>query len=54
MHFEILGTSWRRVYGGLKYVSVGDAGVWGVNRYDNIYYRKGTRGGYGAGKRLMK
>ncbi|KAI8505091.1 hypothetical protein Bbelb_172000 [Branchiostoma belcheri] len=36
------GTGWQRVSGGLKFVSVGRSGVWGVNRNDQIYYRTGT------------
>merc|ERR1719320_929686 len=30
--------------GGLKQISVGAAGVWGVNKAHDIYYRQGTRG----------
>ena len=36
-----LGTRWEKVTGGLKHVSVGNAGVWGVNRFDHIYFREG-------------
>ena len=34
--------SWARVPGALKSVSVGQAGVWGANSLNNIYYRTGT------------
>lgn len=44
-----LGNHWVHIPGGLKYISVGDSGVWGVNRHDHIYYRVGTRGGHGSG-----
>ena len=36
------GSGWRRVPGGLKYVSLGQFGAWGVNRHDNIYFRYGV------------
>ncbi|XP_025104985.1 lectin L6-like isoform X1 [Pomacea canaliculata] len=36
------GQSWRKVEGSLKHVSIGRAGVWGVNADDLIYYREGT------------
>lgn len=35
------GSGWRRVPGGLKYVSVGEYVAWGVNRHDYIYARYG-------------
>lgn len=34
------GQRWKRVSGELVYVSVGPAGVWGVNRHGDIYYRE--------------
>lgn len=34
--------SWIKTDGRLKHVSVGGAGVWGVNRDDFIYYREGV------------
>jgi hypothetical protein len=37
-----LGTRWKKVTGKLKHVSVGNAGVWGVNRFDRIYFREGV------------
>lgn len=36
------GNGWTWVSGRLKHVSVGNAGVWGVNKHDNIYYREGV------------
>eukprot|EP00058_Branchiostoma_floridae_P012052 XP_002597540.1 hypothetical protein BRAFLDRAFT_78909 [Branchiostoma floridae] len=33
---------WQQVEGGLKFVSVGQSGVWGVNSNDRILYRTGT------------
>ena len=36
------GRGWRRVPGGLKYVSVGEFGAWGVNKHDYIYFRYGV------------
>ena len=33
------GSGWHRVPGGLKYVSVGQFGAWGVNRKNQIYFR---------------
>ena len=35
------GRGWRRVPGGLKYVSIGEYIAWGVNRHDSIYVRYG-------------
>jgi len=35
---------WERVQGALKQISVGEAGVWGVNDANDIYYRQGTFG----------
>ncbi len=35
-------SGWRQIPGALKHVSVGEAGVWGVNKYDNIYFRIGV------------
>ncbi|XP_066274625.1 uncharacterized protein [Branchiostoma lanceolatum] len=35
-------TEWRQIGGGLKFVSVGRSGVWGVNSGDMVYYRTGT------------
>ena len=39
------GNSWERISGGLKVVSSGQAGVWGVSHDHKIWYRKGTYGG---------
>ena len=36
------GRSWEQISGHLKHVSVGEAGVWGVNDGDEIYYRDGV------------
>ncbi|XP_046861569.1 lectin L6-like [Xenia sp. Carnegie-2017] len=36
------GSGWTRVGGALKHVSVGNGGVWGVNKHDNIYFREGV------------
>ncbi|KAL8565856.1 hypothetical protein ACOMHN_057282 [Nucella lapillus] len=33
---------WTNVRGGLKSVSVGGTGVWGVNSANRVYYRLGT------------
>ena len=33
---------WHEVGGVLKGVSIGNVGVWGVNKHDDIYYRVGT------------
>ena len=42
-HIYILnGNGWQRVPGGLTHVTVGSAGVWGVNSGGNIYYREGV------------
>ena len=35
------GNGWLKVGGGLTHVTVGHAGVWGVNIHKNIYYREG-------------
>ena len=45
------GTSWQRIPGKLSEISVGDAGVWGVNRGGAIYYRTGTGKNNGNKKR---
>ena len=37
-----MAVTWKIVDGGLKDVSVGSAGVWGVNDVDQIFYRIGT------------
>jgi uncharacterized protein (AIM24 family) len=36
---------WRPIPGLLKHVSVGNAGVWGVNEKDQIWYRTGVSPG---------
>merc|ERR1719318_2284393 len=36
------GNGWKQIDGLLKVVSVGKAGVWGVNSKDEIFYRQGT------------
>jgi hypothetical protein len=36
------GTGWEKVTGGLTHVSVGNAGVWGVNQFGRIYFREGV------------
>ena len=41
-HSVMAGTIWNEVEGGLKSVSVGKAGVWGVESYDGIDYRAET------------
>ena len=33
---------WHDVEGALRSVSIGKTGVWGTNKYHNIYYRDGT------------
>ncbi|XP_078659643.1 uncharacterized protein LOC144904556 isoform X2 [Branchiostoma floridae x Branchiostoma belcheri] len=38
------GTNWEQQQGLMKYVSVGAAGVWGVNSNNDIFYRTGTFG----------
>lgn len=35
------GNGWLHVAGGLSHVTVGNAGVWGINIHGNIYYREG-------------
>ena len=35
------GSGWRRVAGSLKYVSVGEFGAWGLDRYNRIWFRLG-------------
>lgn len=44
------GRKWKRIAGGLKHVTVGKAGVWGVTSEDKILYRKGVNSSnhYGA------
>ena len=32
-------SSWQLISGSLKHVTAGEAGIWGVNRYDDIFYR---------------
>ena len=32
---------WIRIAGSLKHVTTGEAGVWGVNKDDNIFFRTG-------------
>ena len=34
--------AWKRIPGALKHVSAGKAGIWGVERDNNIYYRDGV------------
>ena len=41
---------WNLIDGALVQVSAGQAGVWGVNRNDGIFYRQGT---YGGAQRLV-
>ena len=36
---------WEKVHGTLVEISAGQAGVWGVNIKNEVYYRKGTYGG---------
>ncbi|KAI8520941.1 hypothetical protein Bbelb_006950, partial [Branchiostoma belcheri] len=38
------GTNWEQQQGLMKYVSVGAAGVWGVDSNNDIFYRTGTFG----------
>ena len=40
--FVLMKGKWTQVPGGLKHVSSGKAGVWGVNAGGNIYYRFGV------------
>ena len=37
--------TWKKVNGGLVQVSAGEAGVWGVNSLNQIFYRDQTYGG---------
>ena len=37
---------WERIPGSLKMVSAGQAGVWGVNRQNQVLYQPGTYGGH--------
>ena len=34
--------TWTHISGLLKHVTTGEAGVWGVNAHDNIYFRAGS------------
>ena len=36
------GNGWKQIEGSLKVVSVANAGIWGVTRNDDLYYRTGT------------
>ena len=36
------GTGWKRVSGLLKYVSCNDLGCYGVNHFNQIFYRRGV------------
>ena len=33
---------WKLIPGSLKHVSAGEAGIWGVDRYDDVFYRNGV------------
>jgi hypothetical protein len=46
--------NWKHIRGLLKHVSVGEAGVWGVNKYDEIWYREGVSSSNVAGTRWQK
>ena len=39
-----LGSSWEKVSGELVQLSVGGAGVWGINKQNRLFYRVGTHG----------
>ena len=39
------GNTWGKVPGSFKVVSCGQAGVWGVDSDNKVFYRKGTFGG---------
>ncbi|XP_066302848.1 lectin L6-like [Branchiostoma lanceolatum] len=41
---EPAGTGWEHIEGSLKFVSIGPAGVWGVDENNDIFYRTGTYG----------
>ena len=36
---------WKNVAGKMKMVSAGQAGVWGIDPTNKVYYREGTYGG---------
>jgi hypothetical protein len=42
--------TWMNIPGLLKHVTVGEAGVWGTNRHDNIYFRRGSSWVHISGK----
>jgi hypothetical protein len=56
-----IGTAWIQIGGRLKHVTAGNAGVWGVNSGDQIFYRervtpsnlKGTSWTKVAGKKVF-
>ena len=45
---------WKQIGGLLKHVSVGEAGVWGVNKHDEIWYREGVSSSNVAGTKWEK
>ena len=45
---------WKQIGGLLKHVSVGEAGVWGVNKHDEIWYREGVSSSNVAGTKWKK
>jgi hypothetical protein len=40
--FALQNGTWIRMDGGLAHVTVGESGVWGVNRVNSIYVRRGV------------
>jgi hypothetical protein len=40
---------WKHIRGSLKHVSVGGSGVWGVSKYNTIWYREGVSSSNVAG-----
>lgn len=48
-------SGWKKIDGTLVQVSAGQAGVWGVNKLDEVFYRQGTYGGaQSAGSRWKR
>ena len=39
------GTKWQRMKGKLVYISCGDYGIWGVNKYHNVFFTTDIKAG---------
>ena len=42
--YRRVGSTWVKIEGGLKQISVGESGVWGIAPDNSIFYREGTYG----------